>query len=74
MQSLGVGVLCSHRCPDRSSIPIDLQEEKLFSVLQLFVSIGMEKRYTLKSQSLENGLSCVFQAIGDILNTIEYKG
>lgn len=26
----------------------------------------MEKNYTLKDQSLENGLACVFQAIGNI--------
>ena len=29
----------------------------------------MEKCYTLKGQSLENGLSCIFQAIGNILNS-----
>ena len=40
----------------------------LFSVLQLFISIQMENCYTLKSQSLENGLSCIFQVIGNILN------
>ena len=28
----------------------------------------MEKCYTFKSQSLENGLSYTFQAIGKILN------
>ena len=36
----------------------------LSSVLQLFVSIRMKKLYTFKSQSLENGISCIFQAIG----------
>ena len=29
----------------------------------------MEKCYTLKGQSLQNGLSCMFQAIGNILNS-----
>ena len=28
----------------------------------------MEKCYPLKGQSLENGLSCLFQALGNILN------
>ena len=39
----------------------------LYSVLHLFISIGVEKCYTLKDQSLENGLSCIFQALGNIL-------
>ena len=34
----------------------------LFSVLQLFISVLMEKWYTFKGQSLENGLACIFQA------------
>ena len=38
----------------------------LFSVLQLLISIYMGKCYTLKDQRLENGLSYVFQAIGNI--------
>ena len=41
----------------------------LFSVLQLFISIRMEKCYSLKGQSLENGLFCIFQAIANILNS-----
>ena len=40
----------------------------MFSVLQLFIFIWMEKCPTFKGQSLENGLSCTFQAIGNILN------
>ena len=39
----------------------------LFSVLQLFISIWMEECYTFKGQSLQTGLSCIFQAIGNIL-------
>ena len=38
----------------------------LFSVLQLFISMWMEKGYAFKGQSLKIGLSCVFQAIGNI--------
>ena len=37
----------------------------------------MEKCYTFKGQSLENGLSCIFQATGNILilaKAMEYKG
>ena len=37
----------------------------LFSVLQLFIFIGREKCYTFKGQSLENGLSCPFEVIGN---------
>ena len=39
-----------------------------FSVLQLFISVWMEK-YNLRGQSLQNGLSCIFQAIGNILTS-----
>lgn len=48
----------------------------LFFVLQLFISMWMEKCYTVKDESLENGLSCLFQAMGIILiaKAIEYKG
>ena len=45
----------------------------LFSVMKLFISIGMEN-----VRNLENMLFCIFQAIGNILNlqqkTIECKG
>lgn len=34
----------------------------LWSVLQLFISLGMENCYTLKVKSLEEALLCVFQA------------
>ena len=40
----------------------------VLSVLQCFISIWMKKRYTFKGQSLENGLSCLFQAIGNSLH------
>ena len=41
--------------------------QMLFPVLQLCISLGMEKCYTLKGHSLENELSCIFQARGNIL-------
>ena len=37
----------------------------LFSVFQLFIFIGREKCYTFKGQSLENGLFCPFEVIGN---------
>ena len=40
----------------------------LFSVLQLFIFIWMDLCYTFKGQRLANGLSCIFQAIGNIPN------
>ena len=39
----------------------------LFSVLQLFISVRMEKYYTFKGPSLENRLPCLFQTVGHIL-------
>lgn len=41
----------------------------LFSVLRFFISLWMEKCYPFKGQSLENGLSCLFQALGNTLNS-----
>ena len=38
-----------------------------FFVLQRFISEWVGRCYTFKDQSLENSLSCVFQAIGTIL-------
>lgn len=31
----------------------------------------MDECYTLKGQSLDKGLSCIFQALGNILNSKE---
>ena len=41
-------------------VPVNLQQNKCHSVLQLFISIWIEKCYTLKGWSLENGLSHIF--------------
>ena len=43
------------------------KRQMLFSGLQLFISIQKEKYYTLEGQSLECGLSYIFQATGNIL-------
>ena len=43
----------------------------LFSVLKLFISIEWKSVilcYTSKGQYLENGLSCIFQALGNMLH------
>ena len=67
---LGPGILCFCSCPCRSghNVPINPQEDNsLFSVLQLFVCAWTERCCTFKGQSLENGLSCIFQAVGNIL-------
>ena len=69
LQTLGVSILRSCSCP-WSSVqggPVNFQLDKFFSVLQLF-NLYMNAKVTLKGQSLENGLSCTFQAIGNILN------
>ena len=65
---LGAGILCSCSCPDRSghNAPIKLQQV-LFSVCNFLSLYDWKSVNTFKGQSLENGFSCVFQAIGNIL-------
>lgn len=57
--------LCSWYYYHRSghNVPINLQLNKRYS---LFCSF-LKKCSIIKSQSLENGLSCVFQATGNVL-------
>ena len=44
-------------------VPVNLQGgQMLWSVLQLFISLGMENCYTLQVKSLEEVLLCIFQA------------
>jgi len=43
-------------------VPVNLQQHKGYSL-----SILMEKCYTVKGQSLDNRLSCIFQTIGNTL-------
>ena len=66
---LGVRIFCSCSCPVSESRCFCKPPTRhtLFFVLQLFISIWMEKCYTLEGQSLENGLSCTFHATGNIL-------
>ena len=65
-----IGILCSYSLPCRSGqdVLVSLwKKQMLFSVLQFFISLWVENCYTLKDQSLENRLFCIFQAIGNIL-------
>ena len=69
---LGVGILCPCSCPHRSGhhVPVNLQQGKCYSLFCSFLSLYEWKSVnTLKGQSLEDGLSCIFQAIGNILNS-----
>ena len=63
---LGLGILCFCSCPQRSGqdVPINLQQDKCYSLFCNFLS-----RYelTLKGQSPEDKLSSLFQAVGNIL-------
>ena len=63
---LGVGILCSCSCPRMSGrdVPVNLPQDKCYSLFRNFLSLY---KWTLKGQSLENRLSCIFQAIDNIL-------
>lgn len=65
----GAGALCSCSCPHGCGDQFYKSPagEMLFSILQLFLSIWMERCHAFKGQSLENRLSCIFQARGNIL-------
>lgn len=74
---LGVKILCScsYRCRSGRYVPKNLQQrECLFCNFYLYVNGKV--LYTFKGQSLEKGLSCIFQARGNILvaKAIEDKG
>ena len=71
---LGAGLLCSQGCPGRSghNVPINLQQDKCYFLSCNFLSLCEQKSVIpimIQSgrKSLENGPSCVFQAIGNIL-------
>ena len=69
-KSLGVGILCSWGCPQWVRAPCSCKPpmgQMLWSVLQLFISLGVEHCYTLKVKSLEDVLLCIFQARDRIL-------
>ena len=66
-ESLVWGILCSCRCPCRSGchIPGHLQQDKCYS---LFCNFCHSVNGLLKFRTLRmNGLSCIFQAIGNVL-------
>ena len=56
-------------------VPVNLTQDKHYSLFCNFLFLVNEKVLYLKGQSLENGLFCIFQTIGNILKakTIEYK-
>ena len=53
------------------NIPINLHQDNCYSLFCNFLSLRMETCSIFKGQSLENGLSCIFQAIGKILLLIQ---
>ena len=65
----GIGILCSYCCWPRSGIMFLQTSDKTNIMLcfQIFISLWIERCYTSKDRSLENGLSCIFQAQGSIL-------
>ena len=64
---LGAGILCSCSCSPRSGcdVPVNLQQDKCYSLFCNFLSLY---EWTLEGQSPENRLSCIFQAVGNILS------
>ena len=66
-QFLGVGILCSYKCPHRSGhdSPVNLQEDKCYSLFCNFlISTWMKTCYTFKD-SFDNGLPYISQATGN---------
>ena len=71
---LGVRILYFCSCPCRSGykVPINLQQDNCYFLFCNFLLLYEWKSFTLLKvesgrQSLENGLSCTFQAPGNIL-------
>ena len=71
---LGAGILCSCNCPCRSghNVPIHLQQDNCYFLFCNFLPLYEWKgviplKVESGRQSLENGLSHIFQAIGNIL-------
>ena len=66
---LGVGILCSCSCPHKSghTVPVNLWQDKYYF---LFCNLSLYewKCHIFEDQSLENGLSCIFQAVYNISN------
>ena len=63
---LGLGILCCCSCPQRSGqdVPINLQQDKCYSLFCNFLSLY---EWTLKDHNPKNRLSYIFQTVGNIL-------
>ena len=72
---LDVRILCSCSYPDRpgQNVPINLQQDKCYSLFCNSLPLYEWKSCTLKGQSLENGLLCIFQALGNFLLVINLE-
>ena len=67
---LGARILCSCCCPRRSHRSGHNKTKVILCSATFYLYVN-GKCYTFKGQSLENGLPCIFQAIG---STPFYKG
>ena len=67
---LGAGILCSRSCPCRSGhdVPVNLQQDKCSFLFCNFFSLYEWKSVKVKGQSLEKGVSCMFQTTGNNLS------
>ena len=50
-------------------VPVNLQDTCYSLFCNFFIPVWIDKCYTYIDKSLEDGLSCVFHAIGNILNS-----
>ena len=69
---LAMGILCSRSCPSRSGhdVPINLQwENVILSWFANLLSLYESESVMPKGLSLENVLTCVFQATANIANS-----
>ena len=67
---LGVGILCSHSCLHRSGqdVPVNVQQDKCYFLFCNFLSLyEWRSVILLKVRALRKGLSCIFQATGNII-------
>ena len=54
-------------------VPVNLQQDKYYSLFCNFLFLNEWTTLYLTGQSLENGLPCIFQEIGNILLVINLK-
>ena len=66
---LSAGILCSCSCSWMCghNVPINLQQDNCYFIFCNFLFLYEWKSVIPLKVSLENGLSCIFQAIGNIL-------